>query len=249
MLSQENELSIRTLAERLHVSPMTIYRDLQELEKRQSIIRTVGGAIIRPGSKKGYSWVDREESARPVKDVIGQEAASLIQDNEIVLLDAGTTVLAVARALREQSPLTIVTHSIPIIILQGNNPNRKLLIPGGQYQPETHSIVGPYVMDFLNDINADTLVMSASAVGVDLGLANVFMDSVAIQRTMIQRARRIILVADYSKFEKTAPMAIVPLSAVDVVVTDSRMPELLRQEIRDMGLDLIIVDYPPEVLN
>lgn len=246
MLLRENQLSVKTLANRFHVSPMTIYRDLQELEAQNLIIRTVGGAMIRPNLQYGRRWSERLQEQSYVKQLIGKKAAKELSPGQMVIFDAGTTVLEVARHLPNDSYLTAVTNSLPTAAVLGEKDHVQVLVPGGEYHADTGSILGGFTTSFLNQINADVLVLSTAAVDVDQGLSNFSMDSVAVKRVMIARARRVILVCDFSKFQQSALITVAPLAAVDTIITDDRMPEAMRQRVRKLGVDLLLVSYPDD---
>jgi DeoR family transcriptional regulator of aga operon len=245
-LLRENTATVRDLAERFGVSPMTIYRDLQHLEAQGLIIRTVGGAMIRPTLQYGRRWSERLREQAGVKRRLGAAAAALLRDRETVIFDAGTTVLEVARHLNRGLTLTAVTNSLPTAATLGEYEHVTVLMPGGQLSPDTASLLGPAAVNFLADINADTVVLSTAAVSLEDGLTNFSMDSVAIKRVMIARARRVILVVDYTKFEQHAMITVEPIDCVDHLVSDSRMPDTLRARLEERGIRVTLVPAAPE---
>ena len=240
-LLRENTLSVRTLADRFRVSPMTIYRDLQQLERQGRVIRTVGGAMIRPTLQYGPRWSERFQKQADVKRRLGAAAAALLREGETVLLDAGTTILEVAHHVSASSHLTVVTNSLPAAAALGECAGITVLMPGGEYHAETASLLGPVATNFLRDIHADTLLLSTAAVSLDQGLTNFSMDSVAMKRAMIAQARRVILVADYTKFRQQALMTVAPITAVHILLTDTRLPLSIRHRLEQLGIQLLLV--------
>ena len=246
MLLRETQLSIRTLADRFDVSPMTIYRDLQALEAQTRIIRTNGGAMIRQNLQYGRGWLERLQEQSFVKQLLGQRVAALVKPGQVVIFDAGTTVLEVARHIPDDMRLTVVTNSLPAVAALGEKKNIDVLLAGGQFRPDTASVLGSFTTAFLNQINADVVVLSTAVVNLEHGLSNFSMDSVAVKRTMITRARRVILVCDFSKFQPSALITVAPLTQVHTLVTDDRLPESMRQQIRNAGVELILIPYREE---
>ncbi len=180
MLLRETQLSIRTLADRFDVSPMTIYRDLQALEAQTRIIRTNGGAMIRQNLQYGRGWLERLQEQSFVKQLLGQRVAALLKPGQVVIFDAGTTVLEVARHIPDDMRLTVVTNSLPAVAALGEKKNIDVLLAGGQFRPDTASVLGSFTTAFLNQINADVVVLSTAVVNLEHGLSNFSMDSVAV---------------------------------------------------------------------
>ncbi len=245
MLLRETQLSVRTLADRFNVSPMTIYRDLQSLEERNLIIRTTGGAIIRPNLQYGRKWAERLKEEPEVKRLLGSQVASLLEPKQVVILDAGTTVLEVARHIPNDLPLTAITNSLPTAAALGEKAMVQVLVTAGEYQPDTASLLGHFTTAFLDQINADVVILSTAVVNVDHGLSNFSVDSVAAKRTMISRVRKVILVTDFTKFQESALITVAPLESIDILVSDDRMPTEVQKKIRKFGVELILVPYNP----
>lgn len=248
MLLRETQLSVRTLAERFDVSAMTIYRDLQNLETQDLIIRTTGGAMIKPSLQYGRGWSERLQEQPLVKELLGRHVASLMEPNQVVIFDAGTTVLEVARRIPTHLQLTAITNSLPTATALGEKPHVTVLLAGGQFRPDTASVLGPLTTSFLNQINADIAILSTAAVSLEQGLSNFSLDSVAAKRTMMERARKTILVCDFSKFQQSALITVASLHKVHTMVTDDRMPESMCEKIRQEGVELILVPYTEECL-
>ncbi|NMP21389.1 DeoR/GlpR family DNA-binding transcription regulator [Sulfobacillus harzensis] len=243
MLLRETQISVKELAERFNVSPMTIYRDLQALEERNLVIRTSGGAIIRPNLQYGRGWAERLKEQPMVKQALGAKTAQLLEPHQVVIFDAGTTVLEVARRIPNDLPLTAITNSLPAAAALGEKERVQVLVTAGEYRTDTASLLGHFTTDFLEQLNADVVVLSAAVVNVAEGLSNFSVDSVAVKRTMIARARQVILVTDFSKFQQSALITVAPLESIDVLVSDDRMPEDMQDEIRQRGVRLILVPY------
>ena len=220
---------------------MTVYRALHELEKQNLIIRTVGGAMLRPASEYSSKLTDRQLVEADVKHLIGMAASKYINEHETVIFDAGTTVLEVAKAIPNLMQLTVVTNSLLTATILGQYPHVTVMMPSGVYHAETGSLLGPYTNQFIQEIHADTLLLSTAALSIEDGLTNFSMNSVTVKRAMIERVRRVILVADYTKFCRNALITVAPLHRVDILISDDRMPIDLQQRIRQLGIELVLV--------
>ncbi len=243
MLLRETQITVKELAERFHVSPMTIYRDLQALEERNMIIRTTGGAMIRPHLQYGPGWAERLNEQPMVKQAIGAKAAELLEAHQVVIFDAGTTVLEVARRIPNDLPLTAITNSLPAAAALGEKNAVQVLVTAGEYRSDTASLLGHFTTGFLEQLNADVVVLSSAVVNVAEGLSNFSVDSVAVKRTMIARARKVMLVIDFSKFQQSALITVAPLDSIHVLVSDDRMPLEMQDRILQRGIQLILVPY------
>lgn len=243
MLLRETQISVKELAERFNVSPMTIYRDLQALEERNMVIRTTGGAMIRPHLQYGRGWAERVKEHPMVKQSLGATAAELLEPHQVVIFDAGTTVLEVARRIPNDLPLTAITNSLPTAAALGEKEKVQVLVTAGEYRADTASLLGHFTTDFLEQLNADVVVLSSAVVNIAQGLSNFSVDSVAVKRTMIARARQVILVTDFSKFQQSALITVAPLESIQVLVSDDRMPLEMQDAIRQRGVQLILVPY------
>lgn len=241
LLSREEEVTVKALADRFQVSLMTIYRDLRWLANEGLIIRTAGGAIISPGPEYGRRWKERVHQQSHTKARLGAVTAGMLQDGETVIFDAGTTVLEVARHLIPGRHLITVTNSLPTAATLQEHEHVIVIMPGGQLYPDVMSLLGASAMKFFEDVHADTLVLSASAVSIAQGLMNASLDLAVMERVMLQQAQRVILVTDYTKFQRFAKFTVSPIQSVDYLVCDDRMPFTVQKRLEEQGIHVKLV--------
>jgi DeoR/GlpR family transcriptional regulator of sugar metabolism len=206
----------------LGVSEATIRRDLVDLEARGLIRRTHGGALPIGQVIQEYTNAERMVQNSVEKQRIAKLAAEMVQDGDVVFIDAGTTTLQLARELSHRTSLTFVTNGVDIASCLSAADVRSLYMTGGEYCSMNHSMIGPIATDAIRRFNVDKLFLSVSSVDLIRERINVATPAVAaVQREMIGIAQKVIVLADHSKFTKSAMSVITSLDDVDLIVTDS----------------------------
>lgn len=211
----------------LGVSEATIRRDLVNLEARGLIRRTHGGALPAGQVNQEYSNAERMTQKLPEKKRIGKAASEIAQNGDVVFIDAGTTTLQLARQLSQRTGLTFVTNGVDIAACLSTAGVDSLYVIGGEFCEMNHSMVGPIATETIGRFNVDKLFLSVSAVDLGRLQINVATPTVAAaQRAMIEIAQKVIVLADHSKFTKSAMSVIASLDEVDLIVTDTGTEEL-----------------------
>jgi DeoR/GlpR family transcriptional regulator of sugar metabolism len=231
-------VSLQELVSQVEASESTIRRDLEHLDGIGQIRRTRGGAAYVGDSLTPFDA--RVSKALTQKQRIAQAAAELIESDETVLLDGGTTTLEVARHLLGKS-LQVVTNSLPIVNLLANHPSIELVLIGGYLYPKTGVALGPLAVQALASVKARRLVMSVGGLTED-GLFNSNALLVETERGMIEAADEVLVVADSSKFGRSALARLGPLDVVDRVVTDSGLSGAWRTILDRAGIATTIVE-------
>lgn len=213
-------------------------RDLVDLEARGLIRRTHGGAM--PAAQITQELTNAERMGRNAaeKARIGKAAADLAADGDAVFLDAGTTVPHVAGQLAQRKGLTFVINGTDIAACLAAAGADRLFVTGGEYHDFNHSLTGTLAAQSIRCFNVDKLFLSVSA--VDLRRDQIAISAPApaeAQRAMIEIAQEVIVVADHSKFARSALSVVAPLAAVDRIVTDAAcrdslpdLPDALRRK-------------------
>ncbi|WP_192581272.1 DeoR/GlpR family DNA-binding transcription regulator [Micromonospora sp. AMSO12t] len=221
-------------AAELGVSEMTIRRDLRQLAAQGLVNRVAGGASA-PVPAYGVPFEQRRDAATAEKEAVGRAAVPLVPAGAVVALDAGTTVAALAARL--PGGLTVVTHSIPVILACTGREDLELICLGGAHHRATRSFTGPITRAGLEDLAVDVAVLSATAAG-PTGVYSANAADAEIKRAMARIARRVVLLLDHGKLAAHAPMRFLDLAAVDTVVvdagTDADQLALLRATCREV---------------
>ena len=233
-------LTIKELAAALNMSSMTVRRDLRLLEEEGLVQLTHGGALRVIGQPVEKMFAQRQSTCNAEKRAIGELAAGLVREGDVIGLDAGTTTLAIARNLHPREKLTVVTHSLAAIMDLSNRPHVEVMALGGLLQTHTCAFAGPTVLDMLRELSLQTLFLSATGFTVEGGMTCNSIYETDTKRALIAAAQRVILVADHTKLDRVFMKHVASLDAVDEVVTDVNLPDEARQALLDRGLRLHI---------
>ncbi|MCD6032136.1 MAG: DeoR-family transcriptional regulator, partial [Thermomicrobiales bacterium] len=201
------------LAELFDVSPMTIRRDLQALEEQGLVEAVHGGARSSLQSPFELSFAQRELVNAESKRAIGRLAASLVSDGEAVALDASTTTVQVARNLVGRRRVTVVTNGIMAAAELGHRPGIDVIVTGGQLH-QTASLVGPFARATIEQLRVDWLFFSVTGITEDLVLTGPSEFDAETKLALMSIARRVVLVADSTKFGRDSYVRVAPLGAV-----------------------------------
>lgn len=221
LVQEQGFCSTAELVAELGVSEMTVRRDAQRLADGGAVRIVHGGvSVLPPSALQGSGdFTVRTGAMAEAKQAIGRRAADLIQPDTVVGFDAGTTLTEVARFLPPETPLTVVTNSVPIIGQLMSNYFVRIIALGGEMHRETQSFAGASIVSQLQQLHINLLLLAASGVnrrGIFCG--NDF-DAVS-KRALIAASDRVVLVVDSSKFETSAMVRICSLDAIDEVVVD-----------------------------
>ena len=242
-LQQVEFASLEELSQRVGVSASTVRRDLTALEAGGSLKRTHGGARILNPKTDEFIFSSRDTRQLSEKEAIGKACAELIQPNQSVIIDAGTTCYHVARHL-EGKPLQIITNSLPVANLFAAATRVELVSSCGVIYPRLGVLVGPLAVEtFSKKIHADVAVMSGGGITPD-GITNSHGLLIDIQLAMIRAAHRVIFCLDHTKFGRQSVLPLCDLDSVDAIVTDSGAPADLVQALRARSLEVIVAPAP-----
>src|ERR687894_234806 len=234
-------VSVSALSERLRVSDMTVRRDLEELSARNLLRKVHGGAVPIPKTAAEPHFVQKQALNRPEKVSIAREASRLVEDGDTVAFSAGTTTWHVAEALRRgREDITFVTNSTNIALTLQEAGWEKILLSGGSFRTPSDALVGPFADRTLRTLNADVLFLGAHGVHPDAWLTTPNTAEAETDRVLVEAAQRVVVVADHSKLGVVALAKIIPLSRVDVLVTDGEGPEGALGAIRLAGVEVIV---------
>jgi DeoR/GlpR family transcriptional regulator of sugar metabolism len=231
--------SVESLAERFGVTASTIRRDLTLLQEEGRLARTYGGAIpvtAHPETSLG----ERLGESSDQKTAIGREAATLVQDGEVILLDAGSTVLALSRALRGRPALTVVSTALHTLGVLSGSPGIVLECLGGRLRDVSGSFVGPIAEAALERMTFDRVFLGADGVDPDRGICEADRDQARLKELMIRASRDVIVLADSSKLEAPPFHAWTPLPASWTLITDDRARESRLARFRSAGAQVRI---------
>jgi len=242
LLKGRTILRTQDIIERLGVSRETVRRDLKRLEEQGLVRRVYGGITSVRRALDEPPYATREATNADEKRAIGKAAAELVNDGEVVILDAGTTVMEVARHLHRVSNLTVLTNSLRAAYELSSNPAISVYVLGGRVRPGDISTSGYLAESGLKDFHVDKAFIGAGGVNPVEGVTDYYEPEARLRRLMTQRASRVIVVADHTKMGEVAFVNCCDLRSIDVCVTSWRADEQIVRELRSKGVEVIIAE-------
>ena len=236
LLIEDPHTGVNAISGHLDVSAVTVRGILDDLAEKGFLIRTRGGALpaFHP------EILLRQRSAGEIKSAIAKTAASLINDGDTVMIEAGTTTALIGRYLLGKSGVKVVTDSTLLLPYARSNPALSLTFVGGVFRAEAESMIGPTATYCLEQFQVKTAFIGTDGFSLENGLTAHMMEATEVVRTMHRRSEETVLLADSSKWGKSGFARIIPLEDVDVLVTDEGFPEGDRGEIEARGVKLLI---------
>jgi DeoR/GlpR family transcriptional regulator of sugar metabolism len=226
--------SVRDLAAQLGVSPSTIRRDLESLDREGTLTRVRGGARAN-GDGLAFARVADEHE----KDAVAARAARLVQEGDVVLLDIGTTTMRLARHLCGRR-VTVVTSSLPVVDVLRADPAVELLLLGGTLRRTYHSLVGVLTEGALRQVSADRVFLSASGVRADGQVTDSTVAEVPLKRAMMAAAEQVVLLVDRHKFPGNGALRVCGPEELDVVVTNDGADEPTVRALTAAGAEVLL---------
>lgn len=237
VIRQRGFAALHELAERLGVSESTVRRDVDHLEQAGWARRTHGGVFYTGPSPTLEHFERRQSQQWEAKAAIAAEAARLIEDGDVVLLDGGSTTYELARRLVGR-PLQVITNSLPVANLFTSTDTVDLVVVGGYLHGRTGVFLGPYANQMLAELNVRRAVLSVAGAN-ERGFYNSNLLLVETERQMMKSADEVIIVADSTKFGRSSLARLCGLDDVDAVVVDHGLDRAWRERLEQAGVRVV----------
>lgn len=220
LLEQEQYISAQKLSQMLFVSLPTVRRDLAELQRRNQVVRSHGGAKKIQGEHTVAPLNFRRTVNAPSKRALCRAAAELVEDNQIIFIDSSTTTLQMADFLGEKKGITVITNGIPLataLVKKGI----KTYCTGGEIFENSLAHFGSFAEDFIRRFNIDALFFSCHGVSEQGQLTDPSLPETQIRKVAIQQSKRTVFLCDESKFSLSTPYNLVSIRTLDCIITDT----------------------------
>ena len=239
MFESRDFVDLETLCRELDASESSVRRDLDQLEQEKVLRRVYGGAVpVDTPPARAFDYAVESGRASTDKERIARVAASLIQNNQTVILDGGSTVAAVARELAAKF-LHIVTNSLPIAESLEAERSIELTLTGGYLDPRHRVMLGPICEQMIGAMRADVAIMGIGSI-TEEGFSNNNSLVVGSEQKMLEVASRVIIVADHTKFGRGGMIPVAPLRAASVVVTDTGADPAQVELLHAAGVEVLL---------
>lgn len=240
-INEAGQVFVHELGKEFEVSEVTIRNDLEQLEKKNLLIRARGGAI-KPEGGVGidHRLSEKDKLHSEEKKRIGKKAAQLISEQDTIIIDSGTTTMEVAKNLDNLTDITVICNALNIIsqLIQFNNVN--LIIPGGYLRKNSLSLVGPLAEKNLRNLYVDKVFIGVDGFDTRLGIYTPNIEEAYFNEIMIKISKEVIVVCDSSKFFRRSLAFICGIAKIHCVITDIGIPEEDRKRLEDSGIKVII---------
>ena len=238
--------TIKELSRRLDVSEMTVRRDLNYLAEESVVEIIPGGAIFRTSTERDIEhekYLITHESAKKTREKmkIGQKAAALIEPNDTIVLDVGSTTEYLAKFIPIDFPITVLSYALNILVEIYRKKNCTPIFAGGYFHENTLMFSSPGGLDLIRSTRSDKAFISAAGVHDSLGVTCANAYEIETKKAVMATSKTRILLTDSSKFGKTRLAHFADLTDFNLIITDSEIPEEYAQRIQDLDISLIVV--------
>lgn len=239
-IRDQGKVNVSQLSEKLKVSEVTIRKDLSFLEDKRLLFRTHGGAIQKNPYINEQPISEKQHINAEEKERIGKAAAQLLVENDTIIIASGTSVLALAKEIRPQKELTVISASLNVSLELSKHKDIEILQLAGVLRKSSYSVVGNYSEGILESFSCHKLFLGIDGLDFEFGLTTTSLQEAQLNQKMIEAAEQIIILTDSSKFGRRGFGRICGLDKVDIIITDKNIPERYLKTFKDLGIAVII---------
>jgi DeoR family transcriptional regulator of aga operon len=240
MLGRRGRLSVAEIVRRFSISEATARRDLQALASVGKAQRVHGGAMAIEEAPPELPILERADQEAPRKRRIGRLAANLIAEHETVFLGSGTTVLEVARHVRERRDLTVITNSLPVTNMLAGRKEITVIALGGMLRDSELSLIGHITELGLGQVRADKVFMGTRGISLEHGLTNDYLQETLTDRLILQIGGQVIILADHTKINRVSTALLAPLTSMHTFITDASADAKFVRALKRRGIHVLI---------
>ena len=241
LILQNQRVSIQEICDIFHISEATVRRDLSLLENLGKLRRVHGGGVIAPSSNQELPLQQRQLVQREEKERIAQAAAEMIQDGDSIYLGSGTTVLELAKRLKERQNLLVFTNSLLVVNAMAGFAGVNLIVLGGEHRSSESSFIGHYTEMILKEIHADKVFIGVFAISPEDGVTHQFLPETQTDRAILNCGRERIILADQTKFGRKAPFGLAKIDQFETIITDKGLSTQTLAVLKEKGIKVITV--------
>lgn len=240
-LQKEQYIHVVDLCSELKVSSVTIRKDLKLLEDKNLLFKIHGGATLNNPYTVDRSVNEKEQLQSNEKLSIGQAAAALVTENESIIIASGTSVLAFAKSIPVNLPLTVITSALNVALELSRHPYTEVIQLGGMLRKSSSSVMGPYSESILKDFFCSKLFLGVDGIDLEFGLTTTNMMEAHLNRQMISVSQKTIVLTDSTKFGKRGFGKICNIDEIDHIITDKGISEHVVKQLESAGVTVTIV--------
>lgn len=242
-LQREKKVVVSELSQFYNVTEETIRRDLDKLERDGLAIKSYGGAILNENTNIDLPFNIRKQHNVSGKQKIAELVEGLIHSGDHIMLDASSTSVFIAKALKKKDNMTVVTNSVEVMIELADKENWNIISTGGRIKNGGLAMEGAKAVEGIQQYNAEKVIVSCKAFDITNGFTDSSEETVCVKRAMLKAGQVRIMAVDSSKFERTAFCKIIDLKEIDYIVTDKKPEDEILRVLEQENVKII---YPEE---
>ncbi len=244
LLEEKKSISINDLCAFFEVSKNTIRRDIAELEKSGIISKVYGGIVLqeKEAPKEPQEALVTVDSDKLHKKKIAQMAASLVEDDDVIYIDSGTTTMHLMPYLENKHNITIVTASIHVIDIAAASAKFNIIATGGTIYAPTRAFVGPSVINCLKDYNISKIFLASTGISIEKGATTASPLECDIKRALVDKSAKKILMVDSTKLDSASLITFCNLDEIDCIVVDEELPTKYQDYFAKNNIEVIVCE-------
>jgi DeoR family transcriptional regulator, aga operon transcriptional repressor len=237
LIKMNGRISVQEVVDELGCSEATARRDLDLMEKTESIIRTIGGAMFDGyGPSRETSFSEKKQISWLEKEAIARKAADLITEGDVVGLSGGSTTFLIAKALKERQGITVVTNAVNIAMELSDNDGIQVVVTGGIMRSKSFELCGPLAEKMIDGVHIGKMFIGIDGITTRQGLATYSESEAEVAKRLIARSSETFAVFDHTKVGKTSLFSIAPLASLHACITDAVLEQELAGELNKLGV-------------
>ena len=234
------KVTLEQICNEFNISKSTIRRDLQDILLSDKNFKKIYGGIKFDSKDASIPFSERKITNIESKISIAKKASELVEDNDIIFIDFGTTVLHIVDYLKEIKNLTIITNNLEVIYRAINYDNINIISLSGILNRKNLSFLGSFSANILKTLNISKCFMSTTGLSVNNGVTDLSTLEAEIKSIAVQRSKKVILLSDKSKFNCVSLQTYCELNEIDILITDEKPPEDINSFLIDNNIEILI---------
>ncbi|MBO5600982.1 MAG: DeoR/GlpR transcriptional regulator [Prevotella sp.] len=240
LIREDGHAKVQQLSKIFGVTEVTIRQDLEMLDQLGYIQREHGGAFLKDVGSFAKTGKLFNQTRMDEKREIARKAVAFIHENDIIILDSGSTTTEIAKLLLNYKNLTVITNALNIALILGENPGINLVVTGGEFKAPTLSLTGQMSADIIKTLHANKLFLATAGISADLQLTYPSLSDLVVKQSMIESSDQVFLVADSSKIGVSAFASLGPVTLANFFITDSMITEEQLEKMKESGINILL---------
>jgi len=241
LLNEKKRITVEELINKFSVSEVTIRKDLNTLRKKNLLKRTYGGAIVSRSMIDVPTFEKRKVINKKIKEKLGRKAIELIEENETIMIDSGTTTFEIAKRLKVFNSLTIITNALDVCTELINHNSIKVISTGGEINKNNLSMSGLATKQVLSKYRANKAFIGVSALSLDHGFTTSDEQIARAKNQMMKSSNKVVVISDSSKFDKVSFSKICDYDKIDILITDDGISEEYLNAFKEKNIRVYLV--------